>query len=59
MLRDNTNCLGKALKTARKDYVALVTIIPICFIIIECLHVISRLYDNSIVSRSVVQCRVV
>lgn len=50
MLRDNTNCLGKALKTARKDYVALVTIIPICFIIIECLHVISRLYDNSIVS---------
>ena len=46
MLRDNTNCLGKALKTARKDYVALVTIIPICFIIIESLHVFSKLYDN-------------
>lgn len=55
MLRDNTNCLGKALKTARKDYVALVTIIPICFIIIESLHVFSRIYDNEVVSFDVIK----
>ena len=55
MLRDNTNCLGKALKTARRDYVALVTIIPICFIIIECMHVLTRLSDNISISMDTIK----
>jgi hypothetical protein len=53
------NCLGLALKTAKKEYVRFVTIIPICFILIESLHVFSKIHENSISFETIKTLRII
>lgn len=48
MFQENTDCLSLALRTARREYVLLVTILPIVFLVLEIVHVSSIINENPI-----------
>lgn len=48
MFQENSDCLSLALRTAKREYVLLVTLLPIAFLILEIIHVITIINNNPV-----------
>ena len=48
MFQENTDCLSLALRTAKREYVILVTMLPILFLVMEIIHVVGILNNNAV-----------
>lgn len=46
MFNEKSDCLSLALNSAKREYIALVTIIPIAFLLLEIAHVISKINEG-------------
>ena len=46
MFNEKSDCLSLALNSAKREYIALLTIIPIAFLLLEIAHILSKINEG-------------